>query len=102
MATAPQLALQPLAGGCTVSTQGQYVNGQGGSLARRRFQHGQLLLLGEKWFGRWREDRIENGQVRRIRVQEYLGSKTDKQDPQGYYSTRRLAKRALQDRLSVI
>src|SRR2546427_2375452 len=95
MANAPQLALQPLAGGCTVSGQGQYVNGQGGSLARRRFQQGQLLLLGERWFGRWREDRIENGQVRRIRVQEYLGSKKE-------YPTRRLAERALHDRLSVI
>jgi integrase len=95
MATGPQLALQPLVGGCTVSTQGQYVNGQGGSLSRKRFQQGQLLLLGNKWFGRWREDRIENGQVRRVRVQEYLGSKED-------YPTRRLAARALQDRLSVI
>ena len=64
-------------------------------MARRRFQQGQLLLLGERWFGRWREDRIENGQVRRIRVQEYLGSKKE-------YPTRRLAERALHDRLSVI
>ena len=64
-------------------------------MARRRFQKGQLLLLGESWFGRWREDRIENQQVRRIRVQEYLGSKKD-------YPTRRLAERALNDRLSVI
>ena len=64
-------------------------------MARRRFQQGQLLLLGERWFGRWREDRIEKGQVRRIRVQEYLGSKLD-------YPTRRLAQRALNDRLSVI
>src|SRR6516164_4510073 len=80
----------------SVSGQGQYVNGQqGGSLARRRFQKGQLLLLGESWFGRWREDRIENQQVRRIRVQEYLGSKKD-------YPTRRLAERALNDRLSAI
>jgi integrase len=95
MATQPQLALQPLAAQCTVSTEGQYVNGQGGSLARRRFQKGQLLLLGERWFGRWREDRIENGQVQRIRVQEYLGSKKD-------YPTRRLAERVLSDRLTVI
>src|SRR5215471_14773816 len=95
MATALQLALQAPASGCTVSFQGQYVNGRGGSLARRRFQQGQLLLLGERWFGRWREDRIESGQVRRIRVQEYLGSKKD-------YPTRRLAERALGDRLSVI
>lgn len=64
-------------------------------MARRRFQQGQLLLLGDKWYGRWREDRIESGKVRRVRVQEYLGSKNE-------YPTRRLAGRALQDRLSVI
>ena len=64
-------------------------------MARRRFQKGQLILLGNKWFGRWREDLIENGRVRRRRVQEYLGSKKD-------YPTRRLAERVLHERLSVI
>lgn len=95
MATEPQIALHSFAIAYTVSDEGQYVNGRGGLLARRRFQKGQLLLLGDKWFGRWREDQIENGKVRRVRVQEYLGSKQD-------YPTRRLAERALQDRLSVI
>jgi len=80
----------------SVSRRGQYVNGQqGGSLARRRFQKGQLLLLGEKWFGRWREDRIENEKIRRVRVQEYIGTRKE-------YPTRRLAERVLNDRLSVI
>ncbi len=64
-------------------------------MARKRYQKGQLLLLGDRWFGRWREDRIENGQVRRVRVQECLGTQKD-------YPTLRLAQRALDSQLSVI
>src|ERR1700730_15567506 len=56
------------------------VNGQGENLFRRRYQKGQLLLLGEKqkrWFGTWYEDVIEAGRVRRIRRQEFLGTFKD-------------------------
>ena len=53
------------------------VSGQGGKLARRRYQKGQLLLLGtreKRWFGRWYEDLIEADRVRRVRRQEFLGT----------------------------
>jgi len=75
--------------------QGQYVNERGGSLARRRYQKGQLLLIGDTWHGRWREDRIENGKIKRFRPQEALGTLKD-------YPTKRLAQRALDARLSAI
>lgn len=67
-------------------------------MARKRFQRGQLLLRGTRnpvWVGRWREDVIENGCVRRIQRKEILGTKTD-------YPTRKLALRALEDRLADI
>jgi integrase len=67
-------------------------------MARRRFQRGQLLLRGKRrpiWVGRWREDIIENGQIRRVQKCEILGSKAD-------YPTRKLALRALEDRLADI
>jgi integrase len=97
MATATQIETVLLDAELTgiVTTQGQCVNGRGGLLARRRFQNGQLLDLGGKWFGRWREDQIEGGKVVRRRVQEYLGSRKD-------YPTKHLAERALRDRLAVI
>jgi integrase len=48
------------------------------SVSRRRFQTGQLLLKGsideKRWYGRWRADVIEDGQVRRHRVQEFLAT----------------------------
>jgi integrase len=71
---------------------------QGKSLARRRFQRGQLLLLGckeKRWFGRWYEDVVESGQVRRIRRQEFLGTLKD-------YPTKKLAARELDARLGTI
>jgi integrase len=62
-------------------------------LARKRYQKGQLLLIGDTWYGRWREDRIENGKITLFRPQEPLGTLKD-------YPTKRLAQRALDDRLS--
>jgi integrase len=69
------------------------------NLARRRFQRGQLLLLGSKkeprWYGRWRESALVDGKEVRRNMQEFLDTKED-------YPTRRLALRALQDRLATI
>jgi integrase len=67
-------------------------------LARRRYQKGRVFLRGKKnpvWLGRWREDLIENGRIRRIERSEVLGSKSD-------YPTRRLALRELEKRLTVV
>lgn len=68
-------------------------------MARRRFQRGQLLLLGSKkeprWYGRWRESALVNGKEVRRNMQEFLGTLED-------YPTKRLALRALQDRLATI
>ena len=66
-------------------------------MARRRYQEGQLLLKGKKkkvWVGRWREDMIgPDGTRYRVRRSEVLGTLRD-------YPTRRLAKRALDQRIS--
>src|SRR5271157_4539301 len=67
-------------------------------MARKRFQRGQLLLRGKRnpvWVGRWREDVIQDGQIQRVQRWETLGTKAD-------YPTRKLALRALEDRLSII
>jgi hypothetical protein len=67
-------------------------------MARKRFQHGQLILRGKRrpvWVGRWREDIIKDGKVQRVEKWEILGTKQD-------YPTRKLALRALGDRLSNI
>ena len=71
----------------TVFRQGQYVNGPGGSLARRRHQRGTLLartikaedgsVLRTVWVGRWREDEFAKGQIRRVRRSEVLGEKKE-------------------------
>jgi len=66
-------------------------------MARRRFQRGSLILRGtrvKKWVGKWREDEIEpSGRVRRVQRREVIGSKEE-------YPTRKLAQRALDQRLS--
>jgi integrase len=64
-------------------------------LARRRFQKGQLLLIGDRWSVRFYEDAIENGERRRRRVQRFLG--TLKELP-----TKRLAMRAMAAVLSSV
>jgi integrase len=69
------------------------------NLARRRYQRGTLLLLGSKtekrWYGRWYEDILVSGQVRRIRRQEFLGTVAE-------YPTKKLATRELDARLETI
>src|SRR6266513_491719 len=63
------------------------------SMARRRYQKGQLWLDGKTWYGRWREDVLVGGVRKRIRRQEAIGSVKD-------YPTKRLAQRALDDRIA--
>jgi hypothetical protein len=67
-------------------------------MARKRFQRGQLILRGKRrpvWVGRWREDIIKDGKVQRVEKWEILGTKQD-------YPTRKLALRALEEKLSGI
>jgi integrase len=79
--------------GCASIHAGQPLNEQGGSMARRRFQKGRLLLRGKRtpqWVGRWREDVITpDGSVRRIEKSTILGLKAE-------LPTRRLAARRLE------
>jgi integrase len=82
----------------TMHAQEQRFGERGGSLARRRYQKGSVFLRGKKcpvWVGRWREDVIEDGHLRREYRSEVLGSKSD-------YPTKRLALRELEKRLSVV
>jgi hypothetical protein len=49
-------------------------------MARKRFQHGQLILRGGRhpvWVGRWREDVIRDGKIKRVHMCETRGTKTD-------------------------
>jgi integrase len=64
-----------------------------GSMARRRLQKGQLWLAGKTWYGRWREDVVDEGSVRRVRRKAAIGSKKD-------YPTKKLARRAFDDRIA--
>jgi integrase len=67
-------------------------------MARRRFQRGQLKLRGKRnpvWVGRYREDIIRDGKIVRLERWDPLGTKAE-------YPTRKLAQRALDDRLSTI
>jgi integrase len=78
--------------------RGQQIGERGGSLARRRYQKGRVFLRGIKnpvWVGRWREDVIENGRIRRPERSEVLGFKSD-------LATKRLALRELEKRLTVV
>ncbi len=79
----------------TISRQGQPVSERGGNLARRRYQKAQLFVRGKSWVLRWREDVIENGQLRRVRRSEVIGTLAD-------YPTWRLARRAADARLVVV
>src|SRR5258708_16949469 len=63
------------------------------SMARRRYQKGQLWLDGKTWYGRWREDVLVGGIRKRIRREDAIGSLKD-------YPTKRLAQRALDDRIA--
>jgi integrase len=81
----------------SLAARGQQIGEQGGKLARRRYQKGRVFLRGKNpvWVGRWYEDVIENGKLRRIERSEVLGSKSD-------FPTKRLALRELEKRLSIV
>jgi len=57
-------------------------------MARRRYQRGSVILRGESWEGRWKEDVFENGVLRRIHRSKVLGTIQQ-------YPTKRLARREL-------
>jgi integrase len=71
---------------------------QGELMARKRFQHGSLRLVGKKekkWVAKWREDVIlTDGSLHRVQRAEVLGTRKP-------YPTKSLAKRALEQRLTV-
>lgn len=62
-------------------------------MARRRFQRGQLNLVGHSWIARWREDIQTGSGVRRVRKSLVIGTKAD-------YPTRKLAQRQLDSLLA--
>ncbi len=65
------------------------------TLARRRFQKGQLLLLKNMWSVRYYEDVFENGERSRSRVQRFLGTLAE-------LPTKRLAMRAMENTLASV
>jgi integrase len=81
----------------TLPARGQCVDERGGgSLARRRYQVGSLILRGDNWIGRWREDVITaDGVVSRIRRSQVIGSRAE-------LSTKKLARRRLESILARI
>ena len=59
-------------------------------MARRRFQFGSLMLRGDNWVGRWREDVITtDGVLKRIRRSQVIGSRVE-------LPTKKLAMRRLE------
>jgi len=76
---------------------GNPLKGSSERMARKRYQTGQLFQKGKRkkvWVARWRDDVIRpDGSRYRLRRSETLGTLKD-------YPTRRLAERALQQRLS--
>lgn len=66
-------------------------------MARRRFQRGSLYQRGDMWYGRWREDVVDAITTKRKRVHRKQVIGTIKEFP-----TKRLAQRALEEKLSWI
>lgn len=88
MASYPQLESLPQAPLVTLSS-GQRVNEQGGSLARRRYQQGSLMLRNRTWVARWREDVVGlDGRVKRVRKAQLVGTLAE-------LPTKKLARRQL-------
>jgi integrase len=88
---------RPICSSSKIPTKGIEVNGQiGKSMARRRYQRGQLSSIEGNWIARWREDIIaSNGEVRRVRRKETIGTVKE-------YPTKRLAQRELDRRLKEV
>ena len=75
----------------TMSAKGRRFDGQGESMARRRYQQGSVFLRGvnPQWVGRYRKDIVgEDGKVKRVKHSVILGSKSE-------LPTKRLAQRRL-------
>lgn len=65
-------------------------------MARKRYQYGSVILRGKVWNGKWREDVVlPDGTVHRVQRFEKLGTLKD-------YPTKRLAQRALEQKLTEI
>ena len=80
----------------TVCAEGKRIGGQGSNLlARKRYQRGTVFLRNGNWVGRWREDEILDGRVRRVRRAEVLATREE-------IPTKRLALRLLEARLAVV
>jgi len=77
------------------ANSGLPLKGEFERMARRRFQRGHLELTGDRWIGRWREDVIQDGQIKRVLGWHCIGTLKD-------YPTRRLALRAMEDELTTI
>ena len=75
MASVPKLALQLPAGEYSVSAEAMESSSNGGSVARRRHQHGYVYLDGLKWKGRYCEDIITAAGTKRIRREVILGTR---------------------------
>ena len=76
---------------CTVSTGTTESSGlKGGSMTRKRYQKGCVILRGDVWYGRYRDDVIgQDSKVTRVLRNTVLGSKKE-------YPTKRLAERKLE------
>ena len=89
----------PTNGHATVAPESSSQRKAGVSLARRRYQRGQLILRGKRqqvWVGRWLEDEIlPTGEIVRKHRSEVLGTKRE-------LPTKRLAQRELDARVSVV
>jgi len=105
MGFAPQIApseiglhLPEVKSASILPNRGQCVSGSEDDLSRRRFQKGRLFSRKGKrrkvWVGRWYEDVLEDGRLRRIRRSEVLGEVAK--------LTKRKAQRVLEERLDLI
>jgi integrase len=98
----PEEPVFPLGAGTlgAISVNRRAVNGRKDKpLARRRYQRGHLFLKrikgGPVWKGRFKEDVVVDGTVERVKRSVVLGDMKE-------YPTRRLALRALEERLRVV
>src|SRR5213075_2605393 len=90
MTTTLKPALRALPPECTVSSGIIEPSTQGGSMARRRYQCGSVILKGQVWYGKYRDDVVEqDGTVTRVQRRTPLGTKKE-------YPTKRLAERKLE------
>jgi integrase len=91
MASAPKLGLHDLPPGyivCAETIESSTL--EGGSMARRRHQRGCVILKGQVWYGKYRDDVVEpGGKVTRVQRRTPLGTKKE-------YPTKRLAERKLE------